>query len=165
MTTRLDPSPSVHGLSTAELLALATARLWVAAHAGRAEAPLCWRSGLRAAGLRSDAAFAFDALFTTVAQGAVRPIAFHCPSCSRLGPDERIYLDLLALLQQGWADRAQGLLRPWLAPAAARLSLGFAEEVALALAGAGLRLPIQGVAVDPAMGLFSLSDQGLALIH
>ena len=160
----------VHDLTTAEMLALATARLWVAATVDSGDAAPDrrggdWRGGLRAARLGAAAAAALEGLFGSLAGGALRAIAFHCPTCPRLSADERTYLRVLAFAQHGYGNAAYGLLQAWLSPAALRHALGYAGVFAASLVASGLLLPLRGDAAARFPRGFALLDNGLSLTH
>jgi len=150
-------------LRTAELLLLAAGRLWVAAYLDPARQGPDWRDGFAAAGIDPEAADRFDALFGMLAAGATREIGFHCPTCTCLGRDEALLLRAFGHLQHGRAGEAERLLGAFLAPAAARLAVGPAGDVAAAMLAAGLRLPAWDRIVT--LSQFSLSDHGIGLVH
>lgn len=166
-TTRRQPATSVTDLGTAELFALATARLWVARCLNPDRPTPDWDGGFGAAGLEPCAAGAFDSLFRAIAAGARRDMEFHCPSCPCLAADERQYLHMLALFQQGFSLEAAAILEDWLSPAAFRAALEPAGRFAAALAWAGLGLPLRAPGTDDhAKSVCERhSARGTALLH
>lgn len=166
---RDDRCDRVGQLRTAELFALAAARLWVADFLQQGEGTSlggpCWRSGFVAADLDDATVIAFDQFFQAFAAGATRQIEFRCPACARLSPDERRYLEALSLLQRDRRAAAEAILAGWLAPAARRVALTAAHAVAAAMADAGLTLPwrIAETALPHSHILYA--DQGHRLVH
>ena len=161
------PALTVAALKTAELFALATARLWVARCLNPARAMPDWDGGFDVARLEPGTAGAFDALFRAIAAGARRDMEFHCPSCPCLAADELQYLRMLALFQQGRSLEATAILEDWLAPSALRAALAPACRFATALTWAGLALPLRdhgGGVPKPADCTFH-AGSGASLIH
>jgi hypothetical protein len=161
------PELTVSSLKTAELFALATARLWVARCLNPDRPTPDWDGGFAVAGLEPGCAASFDALFRAIAAGARRDMEFHCPSCPRLAADEAQYLHMLALFQQGRTLEAGTILEDWLTPSALRMALSPAFRFALALTWAGLNLPLRQVEQLPTENgncAFD-TDPGARLIH
>ncbi len=166
---RDDRRDRVSQLRTAELFALAAARLWVADFLKQGEEAAsgrpCWRSGFVAADLDEPTVTAFDQLFQAFAAGATRQIEFRCPNCPRLSPDEQRFLEALSLLQRDRRPAAEAILAGWLAPAARRVALDAAHAVAGAMVDVGLTLPWRIAETALPHGHILYADQGLRLIH
>lgn len=157
-------------LRTAELLAVATLRLWVAAHIDPEGGVPDWRDGLAAASLEAEPSLAFDDLLRLVAQEARRVLDVRCPRCQRLGSDEGRFLELVSLLQRGRPDQAMAILLDWLPPAVARFALLPAMVFAQALGDHGLVVPWRhGQRALPrpihTPGLCGHADRGFALVQ
>ncbi|MCC6470637.1 MAG: hypothetical protein IT563_20140 [Alphaproteobacteria bacterium] len=154
----------VSQLRTADLLVLAASRFWVAHYLDPRGTSERWREGFRVAGLEQSTAEAFDALFSAFAGGATRAICFHCPASPRLGDDEAMLIQAIAHLQRGRETPARLILEAWLAPAALRLALAHAQDIASAMADVGLRLPQRGLDSSTLADFFT-SNHGLGLVH
>lgn len=154
-------------LNTAELLLLTTTRLWMAAFFDPEGGHRPWRQGLAAARLHAGAAQAFDEFWRVVAVAPRKQLDLRCPSCPGLGEDEGRLLHAMRAMQAGQRGLAQGLLAPWMPPAALRLARTALEIVAEAFLSVGLELPDrQAVPVDASRAFATICpDRGLALMH
>jgi hypothetical protein len=130
----------VQALVAAELLALATLRMWAAPHRRPGQAHADWREGPRAARLEDDAADAFDVLMRLVVASAHRTLDVRCPSCPALGEDEVAFLEMTRAAQDHPAAADAGLAA-WLPPAAVRAARPFLAQFAAAMAARELWLP------------------------
>jgi len=169
MTTPARLAPAVYAedapmtaLVAAELLLVISTRLFVLRRAA-AGLGADWRDGLRAAGVGRPGLCAFEALFTIVGHGQVRPLDIRCPCRRRLGADEGRLLQLVSLFQHGEPEAASAILGDWLAPIAERLAQTQAKALAGALNRAGLVIPWRPA---QAAGGWSRGVQGgLAHVH
>ena len=155
-------------LGTAELLLVATTRLWTAHFLDPAGEHRPWRGGLAAAGLDSSTAQAFDEFWRVVAAASRRQLDLRCPACPGLGEDEGRLLQAIQALQCARRGPAQALLASWMPPSALRLALTALEIVADTFLRAGLRLPDrQAAPATAAEGALAAicPDRGLALMH
>jgi len=130
----------VRGLVTAEMLALATLRLWAAPHRRPDQTHPDWRDGPRAARLEEDAADAFDVLMRLVVATAHRSLDVRCAHCPGLGEDEVAFLQMVRAAQAHPAAGDAGLA-DWLPPAAVRAARPFLAQFAAAMAARDLWLP------------------------
>jgi hypothetical protein len=127
-------------LGTAELFVVTVLRLWAD------PAPLAdWRSAFRVAGALPGGAPAFGSLMWVVAGAARRALDVRERRCPALGRDEGMLLRLISLLQRDRTVEAAAVLAEWLPPAGVRLAAREAGMLAMALAGAGLMVPLRHV--------------------
>jgi hypothetical protein len=154
-------------LATAELLAVATIRLWALPFKDPETSHPDWRAGLSAAGIEDEGVPAFDILFRIVIQASLRPLDVRCPRCARLGQDEAWLLQLVSLLQRDRLGEAAAVLEEWIPPAARRMAMLPAKGFADALSGAGLRIPLRHreAAAIAAPGSAAYADRGLTLVQ
>jgi hypothetical protein len=131
---------AVHALVAAELLGLATLRMWAAPHRRPQQVHPDWRDGPRAAWLEEDAAEAFDTLMRLVVATGHRVLDVRCPPCPGLGADEVAFLAMLHGAQAHPAG-GDGMLGAWLPPGAVRAARPFLAQFAAAMAARGLWLP------------------------
>jgi hypothetical protein len=154
------------GFKTAELLLLATLRLWLAAHR-RAQAP-DWRRGLAAAGLMEDGAPDFDMTLRILVAG-VRQLDSRPAGHPRLSGDEARLLRLFGALQHGETGEAVGILQAWLPSKPLRWLLRYAGSFVGVMAVQRLILPDRTVADGPQFRLRasagSFLDRGSILLH
>jgi hypothetical protein len=130
----------VHGLVTAEMLALATLRMWAAPHRRPNQPHPDWREGPRVAGLEDDAADAFDVLMRLVVAAAHKQLDVRCPKCPGLGADEVAFLEMVRAVQ-AHPRAADAGLSGWLPPPAVRAARPFLAQFAAAMAARDLWLP------------------------
>ena len=130
----------VRGLVTAEMLALATLRLWAAPHRRPQQDHPDWRDGPRAARMDDDAADAFDVLMRLVVASAHKTLDVRCAHCPGLGGDEVVFLEMMRAAQAHPAAADAGLSE-WLPPAAVRAARPFLAQFAAAMAARDLWLP------------------------
>jgi hypothetical protein len=149
-------------LGTAELLVVASLRLWALPFKYPRESHPDWRAGFCAAGIEDEGAPAFDILFRIVLQSAKRPLDVRCPCCAQLGKDEAWLLQLASLLQRERLEEAAGVLAEWLPPAALRMAMLPAKSFADALSAGRLRIPLRHAS---AAARASYADRGLALVQ
>ncbi len=152
-------------LGTAELLLVATLRLFaLPLRDPQGEHP-DWREGLTRGGIAKRGCQGFAGLFRFVVVAPRRALDVRCLRCQSLGEDEGRLLQLVSLLQRGRPAQAMGILADWLPEAAARAALVPARDLALAFAQAQLSiLHRHGEAVLPAPGHVH-ADPGLALMQ
>src|SRR5215510_821174 len=113
----------VEELAPAELLLIATLRLFAARCRDPAGSHPDWRNGFRAAAIAECAVPAFNALFNIISVAALRPLDVRCPHCRFLGEDEAHFLRLQGLLQGLQTDAAAAILAGWLTDSAARMAM------------------------------------------
>jgi hypothetical protein len=130
----------VQGLTAAEMLALATLRMWAAPHRRPNQRHPDWRQGPQAAGLEDDAADAFDVLMRLVVRAAHRQLDVRCPQCPGLGADEVAFIEMLRAAQAHPRAADPGLAA-WLPPPAVRAARPFLAQFAAAMAARDLWLP------------------------
>ena len=155
-------------LGTAELLVVASVRLWALPYKEPEGTHPDWRAGFCAAGIEEEGAPAFDMLLRIVVGGTQRPLDVRCPRCAYLGKDEAWLLQLASLLQRERLGEAEAVLREWLPPAALRMALLPAKTFADALSAAFLSIPLRhGEAAHPlgAAGRAGYADRGLVLVQ
>ncbi len=148
-------------LNTAELLLVASLRLFALAHCDPDGGP-DWRGGLAASGAGRCAVPAFDALFGIVAAAAKRPLDVRCRHCPHLSRDEGRLLQTIGLLQHGRMFAARDVLSDWLPPAAVRLAILPAKGLASALMRARLFVPEPGAGLEMPR---RQTHRGSALVH
>ena len=151
-------------LQTPELLLTTALRLF-AAEWSRVPTHRSWREGFAAAGLARFGLPAFERLFRTVASAPRRSLDVRCMHCAELGVDEGLFLQLIAHLQRRRFGEARDILGGWIPPAAIRIAMPAARELALAMADRGLFIPARH---GRAMSLVPQSPQthiGSALVH
>jgi hypothetical protein len=131
---------AVHALETAEMLGLATLRMWAAPHRQPGKQHPDWRDGPKAARLDEDAAEAFDVLMRLVVATGHRMLDVRCPSCPGLGADEVAFLEMLRAAQTHPAAADAGLAG-WLPAASVRAARPFLAQFAAAMGARDLWLP------------------------
>jgi hypothetical protein len=131
---------AVHGLVAAEMLGLATRRLWAAPHRQPGKRHPDWRDGPKAARLEEDAAEAFDVLMRLVVATGHQSLDVRCPSCPGLGGDEVAFLAMLRAAQTHPAAADTGLVG-WLPAALVRAARSFLAQFAGAMGARDLWLP------------------------
>lgn len=151
-------------MCTAELLLVATLRLFAAAH-GDPEGGHDWRTGLLVSGAGCCAVPAFDALFGIVATAPRRDLDVRCRHCPALGHDEGRLLQLVSLLQHGRMFDARDVLSDCLPPAAARFAILPAKGLAAALARARLLVPLRDCEPSASRLGCRQTHHGSALVH
>ena len=131
--------PLLESLPFAQQFAIWSARCWVTAL--KQERPFETVSGdtFRRFDL-TGAQQALDEFFLIVAHSAGRQIDIRCQKCRFVSPDETIFLQALSAAQNGEAFQAYSELRPWLAPAAARIAFAALIRLGECLARAKLHL-------------------------
>lgn len=159
------PDTPLTALFTAELLLVATFRLFVRARR-EPDAASDWRSGFQTAGIDEHGVPAFDGLFTIVTALRPQPLAVHCMHCRFLAADEGRLLHLVALLQGLRDEDAEVVLADWLPAAGVRIGMVPARRLADALAFGGLIVPIRQAKPREHRYFISVrGDPGLALVH
>ena len=128
-------------LGAAELLLVASARLASLPYRDPTGSHRRLAAGLRSRRHRRNGIPAFDALFQIMAATARRSLDVRCLRCAYLGEDEAWLLQLVGLLQRGDTGNAAAILADWLPPAAARIALAPARDLALVMAEGDLRVP------------------------
>lgn len=149
-------------LGTAELLVVASIRLWALPVKYPEESHPDWRAGFCAAGIEDEGAPAFDILFQIVLRSAKRPLDVRCPCCAQLGKDEAWLLQLASLLQRERLEGAAAILGEWLPPATLPMALLPAKCFADALSAGRLRIPLRHAR---AAVQADYADRGLALVQ
>lgn len=153
-------------LVTTELLLVGTLRLYAIPSPARHKDDVVWTRGLIAAGIAATAVPAFHGLFAIAASAGSRPLEVGHPRCRRLAQDEARLLQLTSLLQQRRAEMAMAILAEWLPPAAARLALAPARQLAAALTMGGLTVPLRHEeAADIVRAVGTYADRGLVLVQ
>ncbi len=152
-------------LRTAELLLVATLRLFVATWREPDEDYPDWRSGFRAVGILAGAGPAFETLFGTVMALPHRERKVCSPCCPFLAPDEGRLLQLVSLLQRARVGDGRAILADWLPASAARLSLSPAQELAAAMMRGDLVVPLRHAEAAIRHGDTIHADRGMVLLH
>jgi hypothetical protein len=158
----------VEELAAAELLLVATLRLFAARCRDPAGNHPDWRNGFRAAAIAECAIPAFSALFNIISGAALRPLDVRCPHCRFLGEDEAHFLRLEGLLQGSQTGAAAAILAGWLTDSAARMAMLPAQGLANAMMRGGLIVPIRNRRPEAQQRdrLASVcTDPGLALLQ
>jgi hypothetical protein len=96
---------------------------------------------LLSAGLDENALRAFECLFGIVAAAPRRSVEIFCPCRQTLGRDEGRLLQLISLLQRARHSEGEAILDDWLPPAAGRMAIGPALDLAGSLARERLIVP------------------------
>ena len=126
-------------LRTPEVLLLATLRIF--AEGAWSQHPRDWSEGLVAANVPAQGIEGLARLFDVIAVAPRRRLAVACIHCRTLCPDEGLFLQLIATLQRKDIPSAKEILLNWIAPAAARAAIPYAQSLADGLAQQGLLLP------------------------
>lgn len=126
-------------LRTPEVLLLATLRIF--AEGAWSQHPRDWSEGLVAANVPAQGIEGLARLFDVIAVAPRRRLAVACIHCRTLCPDEALFLQLIATLQRKDIPSAKEILLNWIAPAAARAAIPYAQSLADGLAQQGLLLP------------------------
>lgn len=126
-------------LRTPEVLLLATLRIF--AEGAWSQHPRDWSEGLVAANVPAQGIEGLARLFDVIAVAPRRRLAVACIHCRTLCPDEGLFLQLIAMLQRKDVHGAKEILLNWVAPAAARAAIPYAQVLADGLAREGLLLP------------------------
>jgi len=131
---------SIEQLNRGESLLLGAVRVWVAKYRKRqcGLMDIAWM--FRRFGA-ARAAPSLHAVMMHLSIAAERSIDIRCCKCLKVSPDETRLMDLVAHLQDGEEASARAILRFWLAPAAARLSMVPAWALAETFRDADLILP------------------------
>ncbi|MEI9994188.1 MAG: hypothetical protein WDM91_06315 [Rhizomicrobium sp.] len=158
-----DDAP-LSGLCTAELVLVASLRLFALAHCDP-EGGHDWRGGLLASGAGCCAVPAFDALFGIVGAAGRRPLDVRCRHCPHLSRDEGRLLQIVSLLQHGRMFDARDVLADWLPPAVVRLAILPAKGLASALARARLLVPLRESPRTSTHHACRQTHHGSALVH
>lgn len=134
------PPLSIEHLNRTEGLLLGAVRIWVAKYRKQqcGLMDIVWM--FRRFGV-ARAAPSLHAVMMHLSIAAERSIDIRCCKCTKVSPDEARLMDLVAHLQNGEEAAAQSMLRFWLAPAAARLSMVPAWALAESFRDAGLIMP------------------------
>lgn len=130
---------SLSELRTPEILLVATLRVF--AESAWSAHPRDWSEGLVAADVPAQGIEGLARLFDVIAVAPRRKLAVACIHCRTLCPDEALFLQLIATLQRKDVLGAKEILQNWVAPAAARAALPYAQLLADGLARQGLLLP------------------------
>lgn len=130
---------SLSELRTPEMLLVATLRIF--AEGAWSQHPRDWSEGLAAANVAADGIEGLARLFDVIAVAPRRKLAVACIHCRTLCPDEGLFLQLIAALQRKQVQSAREILLNWVAPAAARAAIPYAQSLADGLARQGLLLP------------------------
>ena len=154
-------------LGAAELLLVASARLASLPYRDPTGSHPDWRPDFVRAGIDDDGIPAFDALFQIMAATARRSLDVRCLRCAYLGEDEAWLLQLVGLLQRGDSANAAAILADWLPPAAARIALAPAHDLALVMAEGDLRIPHRHAeaAIVHRLAPAAHASRGLALVQ
>ncbi|MGE0651381.1 MAG: hypothetical protein AB7P12_06495 [Alphaproteobacteria bacterium] len=153
-------------LATAELLLTATARLFVLPWRGGDGPHPDWRGGWIAAGIDDAGIAAFGNLFGIVATVYMRPLDIREHACPCLGSDEGCLLQLVSLIQHERVGDAQAILASWIPPAAVRMAMPRARDLAAAMARRSLTVPLRHAeAATPPRLTHMHADPGLVLVQ
>jgi hypothetical protein len=126
-------------LRTPEILLVATLRIF--AESAWSHTPKDWSEGLVAANVPAEGVEGLVRLFDVIAVAPRRKLAVACIHCRILCPDEGLFLQLMASLQRKNIKEAHEILLSWVAPAAARAAIPYAQSLADGLARQGYLLP------------------------
>lgn len=126
-------------LRTTELLLLTTLRLFV--ESAHSPTPRDWCEGLAAANVPQEGMDGLAMLFRIIAAAPRRQLAVACIHCPYVCPDEGLFLQLIASLQQRNFKDAGEILLNWVAPAAARHAIPYVQLLADGLAEQGYLMP------------------------
>jgi hypothetical protein len=153
-------------LCTAELFVVTVLRLWMHGD-DDPDRPDYWRRAFRVAGIAPGGAPAFASLMRVVAGAARCPLDVRPRPYCGLGRDEGAVLRVISLLQRDCRRELCRLLAAWLPPTAARLAVRPAGSLAVALAGAGLLVPLRHPEAAGLHGLAACAHAtpGLALLQ
>ena len=157
----------VEELRTAELLLVATLRLYALQCRDPAGDHPDWRDGFRAAAIAECAVPAFNALFNIISVAALRPLDVRCPHRRFLGEDEANFLLLEGRLQRAQTDAAAAILAGWLPNSAARMAMLPAQGLADAMMQGGLIVPMWKTKPEVPQReqrASAYADRGLALL-
>ena len=111
-------------------LLLWSARMWVTASSQRPSMPPCIREAFDITGV-PEAAESLHELLSIITTGADRTIHFRPVNSPMVSPEEARFLTLLAAAKERAAEPyAYELLVSWMPPAAARLALAAARDLA-----------------------------------
>lgn len=121
-----------------EQLMLWSVRLWMRGTTNGTQDFATLRNGFKLAGVPS-AHTVLDGLMTVITTAATDPIDIRCPNCRDISDDEHLLIDVIAGLQHPGRGGAT-LFACRLPPAARRMGMDWAGELARTLAGAGLML-------------------------
>jgi hypothetical protein len=158
----------VEELSAAELLLVATLRLYALQCRDPAGDHPDWRDGLRAAVIAECGVPAFNALFNIISVAALRPLDVRCPHCCFLGEDEANFLRLEGLMQRAQTEAAAAILASWLPNSAARMAMLPAQGLANAMLRGGLIIPMWNTKPEAPQNnrlASACADRGLALLQ
>jgi hypothetical protein len=158
------PEMPLSGLKTSELLLVTTLRLWALNDCHPEQSRPNWREGLAAARIDISVFSAFGGLMGTVAGAPLRPLDIRCMCSQFLGEDEALFLQAIALLQRHEERCAAVILSDWMPPAGVRLAMQPAHNLAAALLGAGLVIPLRAMTARPhTQSVYA--NPGLALVQ
>ena len=154
-------------LRTAEILIVATVRLWALRHMEPEAGHPDWRGGLAVAGADADAIASFGGLLAIIAAVPRRPLDVRCTCCQTLGADEGRFLQAIGFLQRDLRQSAGEIMADWLPPAALRIAMAAAHALAAALARCDLILPARCPTADRlrAAAAPACADPGLARVQ
>jgi hypothetical protein len=153
-------------LLTPEIFVVLLIRLRVAAQFDPASVPDDWRAGLRAAGVASEGADAFDMLMHLFGSVLHLPLDVRSLRCGGLGQGEALLLQTISLLQHNRYDEAEAILSQWLPPGASRIAAQQAQRFGRALAATHLVVPMRhSEAAHLDLSRQPTFDRGIALIH
>lgn len=156
---------SLAELGTAELLVVASLRLWALPFKDPEGDYPDWRAGFAAAGIEDEGAPAFDIMFRIVLRSTKRPLDVRCPCCAELGRDEAWLLQLASLLQRERLEEAALVLAEWLPESALAMALLPAKGFADALSAGSLRIPLRHREAAGETSRSGYADRGLALVQ
>lgn len=134
---------TVHNLNTAERLLLISFRLWALPIAVPNRVHMDWRAGFRVTSIDQIACSIFDALLNTLFSSTRRVIEVHREMCAGISLDEREFIRCIGLHQNDHIDAAADVLANWVRPEAIHIAASHAAQLAEAMRGAGLFLPLR----------------------
>lgn len=131
----------ISDLNTAELLLVATTRLYMENVRGEEACGFDWYEGLVAAGVPPCAVVAFGVFLEAIAKGYAGGLDVRCPLCPSLGRDEGNILQAIGLLQQKRFGEAHAILGIWLSPLDQSAMISPVAHAAFGCANSGLFVP------------------------
>jgi hypothetical protein len=127
-----------------------------------------WRAGLRAAGVASEGADAFDLMMHVLGPVPRMSLDVRSLRCSGLGEGEALLLQAISLLQHDRYEEAENILGRWLPPGVSRVATLQAQRFARALAATRLVVPVRNRTAErlpvyqrPVLA----ANRGLSLLH
>ncbi len=133
---------AVSEISASERLMLMTLRLWAIPHHSPHKQCPDWRTGLYQCDAGDQACAAMDAFMNILLSYSARAMDMRCTCNERLGLDEGLFLQMLALLQDNKHWEAQAILADWVPLPVQGMALLCAMHLAEALRKAEIVVPL-----------------------